>query len=110
MLYAFGLICLGVYMFTTFSTPRVEIIYYVLSGVMMLVLNTNVSFKVKNPYYFISVVTVIITLYVGTRAYFYYSDDYLPWYGLLGGLFVLGVVASCLLVIHRPRKVKTITK
>jgi len=97
-------------MFTTFSTPRVEIIYYVLCGVMMLVLNTNVSFKVKNPYYFITVVSAIITGYVGVRAYHYYSEDYLPWYGLLGGLLVLGIMASTLLVIHRPRQMKKVSK
>jgi len=105
MLYAFGLISLGVYMFTTFSTPQVEIIYYILSGVMMLVLNTNINYKVKNPYYFITVVSTLITGYVGIRAYSYLSEDYLPWYGLLGVLFILGVFVCTVLVINRPKSI-----
>lgn len=110
MFYAFGLIGLGVYMFTTFSTPRVEIIYYVLSGVMMLVLNTNITYKVKNPYYFITGVTAIITGYVGLRTYHYYTENYLPWYGLLTVLFIIGLLASTSLIINRPKQIKKIPK
>lgn len=102
MVFGFALIATGVWMFSEFSIPKVEVIFYILAGVLFLVLNNSIQYAVKAPYYFCLGVSAVILPYVIIRLIHYLDTNFTEWKVCLTVLTVLGIVNLITLFRGRP--------
>ena len=102
MIFGFALIATGVWMFSEFSIPKVEVIFYILSGVLFLVLNNSIQYAVKAPYYFCIGVASLIFPYIIWRLMHYLDTNFMEWKVCLSILTVLGLINLISLFRGRP--------
>lgn len=102
MVFGFALIATGVWMFSEFSIPKVEVIFYILAGVLFLVLNNSIQYAVKAPYYFCLGVSMMILPYLIVRLFHYLDTNFTEWKVCLSVLTFLGIVNLVSMVRGRP--------
>ena len=102
--YAFSLLGLSVYQMSETKTPTLFILLSIFTAIIMLVLNSYVSFKVKKPYMVVMAVTIIMTCYLVLHTYTLLVQGS-QWKYFTAVLLVLGLVTSVLMILGRnPKK------
>lgn len=103
MLYAFSLLASGLWIYTAYVAHHVELIFMMLAAVVMLVLNTAVEHRNRNPYWAVTLLTLALAIYLSQRSlhYFHILDEFLCI--LTGATAMFGWVTALFLFLRRPR-------